>query len=88
MKKIIPRAVKIKVDLVAAGSGCVPSGGGSDVKQFDSRLTCYEPSGAYAPCGGAGTIPFTSDATQCVVLGTYAARPGSPLIATDGTYLQ
>src|SRR5262245_20745500 len=42
-------AVKIKADLFAEGTGCIPSkGGGPGVAQYDGRLSCYMPV-AYPP---------------------------------------
>jgi hypothetical protein len=76
--------VKIKADLAAEGTGCGPTN--PNVKNYDNRLTCYEPSAAYADCAGGGRIPFTSDPTQCVTVGSYPARPASNMIATEGLF--
>ena len=49
---------------------------------FELRATrCYEPDAAYAPSISA---PFGSDPTQGFVLGEYAPRPASRLIAVEG----
>ena len=82
--------VSIKVALAAQGAPCVPTGGGSDTQQYDARLTCYEPDPAYAP---TFTFPFTSDATQGLILGPsgpggFAPRPASNLIAVAGSNSQ
>jgi len=82
--------VSIKVALAAQGAPCVPTGGGSDTQQYDARLTCYEPDPAYAP---TFTFPFTSDATQGLILGSsgpggFAPRPASNLIAVAGSNSQ
>lgn len=76
--------VKIKVDLAAEGTGCIPSkGGGPGVIQYEGRITCYEPDLAYAP----PLAPvFVSDPTQGIVAGGFAPRPASPLIATEGIF--
>lgn len=75
--------IKIKVNLQAEGTGCTASGGGgSDVKQYDGRLTCYEPDAGYAP----PPLPFASDPTQGVYPAGFAPRPASALIATQGLY--
>ncbi|HYV57468.1 MAG TPA: hypothetical protein VE911_07985 [Candidatus Nitrosopolaris sp.] len=82
--------VKIKVNLAAEGTPCVPTGGGSDTQQYDARLACYEPSAAYAP---AFTAPFLTDATEGLIFaaagpGGFAPRPVSNLIAVAGSNSQ
>jgi hypothetical protein len=75
--------VKIKADLSLEGVGCVPEPGGSDVRIFDARITCYEPDGSYAPF----LAPvFASDPTQGIALGG-APRPTTPMIATEGIHM-
>ena len=75
--------VKIKADLSLEGVGCVPDPGGSDVRIFDARITCYEPDGSYAPL----LVPaFASDPTQGIALGG-APRPLTPMIATEGIHM-
>lgn len=76
--------VQIKQDLTAEGAGCSPSGGGSNAKSYLTNTACYEPDPTYAP---AIIIPFASDPTQGIILGT-PPRPASPLIATEGIYFQ
>ena len=76
-------AVKIKADLFAEGSGCIPNKkGGPVVAQFDGQMTCYQPT-LYAP-GCGGFVPFASDATQGTCAASFPARPASPMIATQG----
>lgn len=70
--------MKIKVNLTAEGIPC-STGGGNQV--FDGRTACYEPDPAYNP---AITLPFSSDASQGVIVFSYAPRPASKLIATQG----
>jgi len=74
-------AVKIKVDLAAEGVPCplVPK-----TFVYDQRLTCYERDPAYSP---TLVFHFSHDSTQGVVVGSYAPRPGSGLIATTAIYL-
>ena len=75
--------VKIKADLSLEGVGCVPDPGGSDVRIFDARITCYEPDLGYAPF----LAPvFASDPTQGIALGG-APRPATPMIATEGIHM-
>ena len=58
---------------------CAPQG--TDA-WFEMRATrCYEPDPAYAPSISA---PFASDPTQGFVLGEYAPRPATRLIAVEG----
>ena len=58
---------------------CTPNG--TDA-WFEMRATrCYEPDPVYAP---SITAPFVSDPTQGFVLGEYAPRPASRLIAVEG----
>ncbi len=53
---------------------------------YESRgVRCYEPDPSYAP---EITAPFGSDPTQGFVLGGYAPRPASPLIATEGLFFR
>src|SRR5262245_62150055 len=53
--------VKIKVDLFAEGTGCIPAKkGGPGVAQYDGRVACYAPGGPYPP----PPVPFASDPTQ------------------------
>ncbi len=65
---------------------CTPVGvadTGRDV-YYESRGThCYEPDPTYHP---SITVPFASDSTQGLVLGAYAPRPKTPLIATEGLF--
>ena len=65
---------------------CTPVGTadhGRDV-YYETRVThCYEPDPSYDP---PLTVPFASDPTQGLVLGAYAPRPTSPLIATEGLF--
>jgi len=75
--------VKIKADLFAQATGCVPTKqGGPGVIQYDGRITCYEPDPAYPN----PPIPFASDPTQGVYPAGFAPRPASNLIATEGIY--
>jgi hypothetical protein len=61
---------------------------GGDSAYYESRGTrCYEPDPLYGPLvAPLLSVPFTSDATQGFVLGTYAPRPASPLIAVEGLF--
>lgn len=75
--------VKIKADLFAEATGCIPTkGGGPGVAQYDGRIACYAPGGAYPP----PPVPFASDATQGVYPAGFAPRPPGALIATQGLY--
>lgn len=77
--------VKIKVDLAAEGTGCIPAkGGGPGVVQYDGRITCYEPDPAYP----APPVGFLSDPTQGVYPFGFGPRPASPLIATQGIFIK
>jgi hypothetical protein len=72
--------VKIKADLAAEGTGCVPAKkGGLGVAQYEGRVTCYEPS-PYPP----PPAPFLSDPTQGLYPASFAPRPPGGLIATQG----
>ena len=70
--------VSIRLDLARETNGLC--GGVDNLVVYDSRLTCYEPDPAYAP---TLTNQFVSDSTQGVVVGSYAPRPASALIATQ-----
>jgi len=73
--------VKIKADLFAEGTGCIPAKtGGPGVAQYDGRLSCYEPDPGYPP----PPLPFLSDPTQGVYPAGFGPRPASPMIATQG----
>jgi len=73
--------VKIKADLFAAGTGCIPSkGGGPGISQYESQTACYAPDPGYPP----PPIPFVSDPTQGVFPAGFGPRPASGLLATDG----
>lgn len=79
--EILSGKVKIKADLFAEATGCVPSkGGGPGLAQYDGRITCYAPGGPYPP----PPIPFISDPTQGVFPAGFAPRPPGALIATEG----
>jgi len=74
--------VKIKADLFVEGIGCIPSkGGGPAVSQYEAQTSCYEPDGTYSP---ALSVAFASDSTQGVVIGSFAPRPATGLLANDG----
>ena len=72
--------VNIKVDLAVETSGPGGCGAVDNLVIYDSRLSCYEPDPTYTV---TFTNPFKSDPTQGVVVGAYAPRPASPLIATQ-----
>lgn len=78
--------VKIKSDLFAEGTGCIPSGGvgGLGIQQYDGATYCFAPDGAYPP----PPLPFVS----CVLEGVYPLGfgpiPATPLIAADGIHFQ
>jgi hypothetical protein len=61
-------------------SMCTPNSGEAWIELRGTR--CYEPDPAYAP---AIDVPFASDPTQGFVLGAYAPRPASRLIAVEGS---
>ena len=74
-------AVKIKADLFAEGTGCIPAKkGGPGVAQYDGRVACYAPGGAYPP----PPLGFLSDPTQGLYPAGFAPRPPGPLIAAQG----
>jgi hypothetical protein len=82
-------SVKIKADLAAEMVGCGIAGG--NIVEYDSRMTCYEPSPAYNAAHGCGSAdctpaPFMSDPTQCVCTAGYPTRPTTNLIATEGLF--
>jgi len=78
--------VKIKRDLFAEGTGCIPSGGvgGLGIQQYDGGMYCFAPDGAYPP----PALPFLS----CVLEGVYPLGfgpiPVTPVIATDGIHFK
>jgi len=77
--------VKIKADLFAEGTGCLPAkGGGPGIVQYDGRLTCYGPDPGYPP----PPLGFLSDPTQGVYPIGFGPRPASPLIATQGLFFK
>jgi hypothetical protein len=71
--------VKIKVALAANGIPC----SGLATAVVDGRTACYEPDPLYNP---TLTLPFSLDPTQGVVVFSYAPRPASALIATQGLF--
>ena len=78
--------LSIRANLATETHQCVPTGGGSNSKQFDSRLACYEPQPSYKP---TITFPFASDSTQGLVVGgSFAPRPTTPIVLTSGTFSQ
>ena len=72
--------ISIKLDLAQETSGPGRCGAVDNLVVYDARLTCYEPDAGYAPTFSQS---FQSDPTQGVVVGAYAPRPASPLIATQ-----
>lgn len=76
--------VKIKADLFAEGTGCMPAGSAFPVAQYDGRITCYQPDPAYPnpPLG------FASDPTQGIYPAGFGPRPASPMIATEGLFFK
>jgi hypothetical protein len=72
--------VNIKVDLAVETSGPGGCGAVDGIVIYDSRLACYEPDPSYSP---SLSVPFKSDPTQGIVVGAYAPRPASPLIAAQ-----
>jgi hypothetical protein len=72
--------ISIKLDLAQETTGPGSCGAVDDLVVYDARITCYEPDPTYAV---SFSQPFQSDATQGVVVGAYAPRPSSPLIATQ-----
>lgn len=74
--------VTIKVDLFAAGTGCVPSKkGGPATQSYEGRTVCYLPDPGYAPVIG---FPLPTDPGSGVIVGSFAPRPSTGLIATGG----
>jgi len=67
---------------------CTRIGARGESAYYEARGTrCYEPDPLYGlVVGPLLSVPFTSDPTQGFVLGTYAPRPRSPLIATEGLW--
>ena len=83
--EIVSGKAKIKVDLFAEGTGCIPSGGGGlGIAQYDGRITCYQPDPAYPD----PPTPFASDSSQGIYQTGYGPRPASPMIATQGIYIK
>jgi hypothetical protein len=83
--EVLNGKVKIKADLFAEATGCVPSlGGGLGVAQYDGRISCYEPDPAY-PDPPQG---FVSDSSQGIYPAGFGPRPASNLIATQGLYFK
>jgi len=73
--------VKIKRDLFAEGTGCMPSkGGGPSLQQYDAVTYCFAPDGAYPP----PPLPFASCALEGVYPATFGPIPATPIIASDG----
>jgi len=72
--------ISIKLDLAQETSGPGRCGAVDNLVVYDARLTCYEPDPTYTV---TFSEPFQSDPTQGVVVGAYAPRPASPLIATQ-----
>jgi len=77
-------AVSIKLDLAQETTGPGSCGAVDDLVVYDARLTCYEPDPSYAPTFSQA---FSSDPAQGVVVGAYAPRPTSPLIATQAVLI-
>jgi len=75
-------AINIKIDLAAETTGPGGCGAVDNLVVYDARLTCYEPDPDYDSMV-TFTEAFQSDPTQGVVVGTYAPRPATPLIATQ-----
>jgi len=73
-------AISIKLDLAQETTGPGSCGAVDDLIVYDARLTCYEPDPTYNP---TLTQTFISDPTEGVVVGAYAPRPASALIATQ-----
>ena len=73
-------AISIKLDLAQETTGPGSCGAVDNLVVYDARLTCYEPDPMYHPTFSQS---FVSDASQGVVVGAYAPRPSSPLIATQ-----
>lgn len=74
---------KVKVDLVAEGIPCVPSGGGGPpTASFESRTICYTADPAYPP----PPLPFLSNPRGGVYPAGYGPHPVSPAIATGGIF--
>jgi len=75
--------VKIKADLFAEGTGCVPSKkGGPGIASYEARTVCYLPDPAYP----SPPIPFASDPTQGVYGISFGPHPTTAIIATDGIF--
>lgn len=75
--------VKIKADLNAEGTGCIPSKkGGPGIASYESRTVCYTADAAYP----APPIGFASDSTQGIYPAGFGPHPSSSIIAADGIY--
>ncbi len=75
--------VKIKVDLYAEGTGCIPSKkGGLGVASYESRTVCYMPDPGYPP----PVIPLMSDPTSGIYPVGFGPHPSTPIIAVNGIY--
>jgi hypothetical protein len=75
--------MRVKENLLAEGTGCVPAGGGAPRQVYDTRFTCWEADPAYFDAAPP-PVPFASDPTQGVFPSSFAPRPSSPILATSG----
>jgi len=79
-------SVKIKRDLFAEGTGCLPSGGvgGSGLQQFDAVTYCFAPDGLYP----APPIGFLSCPLEGVYPVSFGPVPPTPVIASGGLHFK
>jgi len=77
--------LNVRVNLFAEGVGCTPTGKGppNPLASFDGRIDCYEPDPSYP----APPVAFASDPTQGIYPSAFAPRPVSPLIMTQGLFV-
>jgi len=72
--------LRIKINLMAEGTGCVPAGAGATRRVYDTRFTCWQADPSYPD----PPVSFVSDASQGVYPTSFAPRPASPILATGG----
>lgn len=75
--------LRMKLNLLAEGTGCVPGGGGDTRQVYDTRFTCWQADPTYFGMAPP-PVPFASDPSQGVFPTSFAPRPSSPILASAG----